>query len=109
LDTLVYDKARSTVILRGVRAINYKGKYSSAAIPHLIAPLPQRTALIFQVAFSGADLDFAGKHEEASFVSGHAPHIIRPRVDVNSKTAKEKFGRDPAEIMVIVNVRTIIA
>lgn len=109
-DALVYDKATSTVTRpEGVRPINHKGKHFSVAGPHLVAPSPQRTPLIFQAGSSGVGLDFAAKHGEAVFVSGHATNIIRPRVDVIRKTAKEKFGRDPAEIKVIVKVTTIIA
>ncbi|KAH8810701.1 luciferase-like domain-containing protein [Xylogone sp. PMI_703] len=109
-DALVYDKATSTVTRSElVRKINHKGKHFSVAGPHLVAPSPQRTPLIFQAGSSGVGLQFAAKHGEAVFVSGHAPDIIRPRVDTIRRTAKEQYGRDPNEIKVIVKVTTIIA
>jgi len=109
-DALVYDKKSSTVARPElVRKINHRGTHFKVDGPHLVAPSPQRTPLIFQAGSSGIGLQFAAKHGEAVFVSGHSPEIIRPRVDTIRATAKETYGRDPAEIKVIVKVTTILA
>ena len=107
---LHYDKASLTVTRPDlVRKINHVGRHFSVPGPHLVAPSPQRTPLIFQAGSSSTGLTFAAKHGEAVFVSGHSPEIIRPRAAVIRSTAKEKSGRDPSEIKIIVKVTTIIA
>ncbi|KAL8829770.1 MAG: hypothetical protein Q9191_001818 [Dirinaria sp. TL-2023a] len=109
-NALLYDRTSSTVTRPDlVRKIDHAGKFFTVPGPHLVAPSPQRTPLIFQAGSSGTGLAFAAKHAEAVFVSGHSPEVVRPRADVIRATAREKFGRDPSEIKIIVKVTTIIA
>lgn len=92
-----------------VQQIFHKGKYFSVPGPHICEPSPQRTPFLFQAGSSKAGKDFAAKHAEAVFVAPQLPELVKPTVDAIRSTAKEKYGRDPDRIKVVVNLTVIVA
>ncbi len=51
----------------GVRFIDHEGEHFSVPGPHLVAPSPQRTPLLFQAGQSERGRSFAARHAEATF------------------------------------------
>ncbi|MHA7156170.1 NtaA/DmoA family FMN-dependent monooxygenase [Arthrobacter sp. TMN-50] len=62
-----------------VHKINHQGARYSVEGPHLVAPSPQRTPLLFQAGSSGRGQHFAAANAEAAF-------LFAPNVDYARKT-----------------------
>ena len=62
-----------------VHKINHRGARYSVEGPHLVAPSPQRTPLLFQAGSSGRGQHFAAANAEAAF-------LFAPNVDYARKT-----------------------
>ncbi|KAK8200658.1 hypothetical protein M8818_005973 [Zalaria obscura] len=92
-----------------IRQINHEGKYFNVPGPHFCEPSPQRTPFLFQAGTSKSGSDFGAKHAEAIFMGGQTPEKVRPLVDNIRQSAKEKFGRDPSHIKILVGMTIIVA
>lgn len=92
-----------------VRQIHHRGKYFNVPGPHLCEPSPQRTPLLFQAGASKAGRDFAAKHAEAIFIGGQLPEKVRPSVDAIRELARNKYGRDPYHVKLIIGMNIIVA
>ena len=90
-----------------VREINHQGKYFTVPGPHICAPSPQRTPVIFQAGTSHAGQAFAAKHAEAVFVSGHSPAASAKGIAGIRKAAKE-LGRGEYDVKVLAKICPII-
>ena len=91
-----------------VRQINHQGKFFNVPGPHIVDPSPQRTPLLLQAGASRAGKLFAAQHAEAIFLSAHAPSVCAKNVAEVRQLAREKFGRDPANIKVLALVTPIL-
>ncbi len=56
-----------------VHRINHAGTHYRVEGPHLAAPSPQRTPLLFQAGSSPAGMGFAARHAEAQFLLAPSP------------------------------------
>ena len=90
-----------------VRQINHKGKHFTVPGPHMCAPSPQRTPVIFQAGTSPAGKAFAATHAEGIFVSGHSPASVAKSVRQIREQAV-KAGRDPTNIKFLAKCCPVI-
>ncbi|MGE0822759.1 MAG: NtaA/DmoA family FMN-dependent monooxygenase [Candidatus Binatia bacterium] len=80
-----------------IHRIHHVGKRYSVEGPHLVAPSPQRTPLLFQAGSSAAGMNFAAANAEAQF-------LITPRPEVAASVIKTmrsllpKYGRRSEDI-----------
>lgn len=79
-----------------VRYIDHVGEHFSVAGPHLCAPSPQRTPVLFQATGSPAGIALAGRHAEVVFTGGRTADdfrrnatIIREAAQVNGRAADD--------------------
>ncbi|KAI1621286.1 alkanesulfonate monooxygenase [Exophiala viscosa] len=109
-DAVVKDlKTGQYAVPERVRQIHHEGKYFKVPGPHLCEPSPQRTPFLFQAGTSPSGRDFGAKHAEAIFVSGQDPAKVRKSVDAIRQLAKDKYGRDPSHVKVILGMIIIVA
>ncbi|EPE02175.1 xenobiotic compound family [Ophiostoma piceae UAMH 11346] len=90
-----------------VRTIHHHGRFYNLDSRHIVDPSPQRTPFLFQAGTSSAGSSFAAQHAEAIFVSGHAPAVLRPKIDNIRKLAAEA-GRDPRSIKVFATFTPVL-
>ncbi len=65
--------------------------------PHLVAPSPQRTPLLFQAGSSAAGRDFAARHAEAQFIVAPDPDNARTLIEA-TRSLVERHGRERDEL-----------
>ncbi|MGV9193650.1 NtaA/DmoA family FMN-dependent monooxygenase [Microbacterium sp. MC2] len=65
--------------------------------PHLPAPSPQRTPLLFQAGSSGSGRRFAAANAEATFIIAPTPEVAKWQIDETRRLAVE-YGREPGDI-----------
>jgi len=61
--------------------VNHSGKRYQVEGPHLVAPSPQRTPVLFQAGSSSAERDFAARNAEAQFIISPGPDKARELID----------------------------
>ncbi|WP_395308699.1 LLM class flavin-dependent oxidoreductase [Mycobacterium sp. AMU20-3851] len=64
-----------------IHKINHVGKRYRVEGPHLVAPSPQRTPVLFQAGSSPAGRDFAAHHAEAQFIISPGPEQARDLIE----------------------------
>jgi len=64
-----------------VHRIDHVGKHYKVEGPHLVAPSPQRTPLLFQAGASKTGMAFAAAHAEAVFLIAPTPAIAAHAID----------------------------
>jgi long-chain alkane monooxygenase len=84
-----------------VRYINHVGENFSVAGPHLVAPSPQRTPVLYQATGSPAGIEFAGRHAEVVFTGGRTAADFRRNTE-EMRDAAARHGRDRGDIRFIV-------
>jgi long-chain alkane monooxygenase len=91
-----------------VHTIDHEGEWFQVKGPHMCAPSPQRTPVLFQAGASGRGHAFAGRHAEAVFMI--APNIQMAADDVRKlRAAAVKAGRRPTDILANQGVAVIVA
>lgn len=80
-----------------VHKIDHVGKHYRVEGPHLVAPSPQRTPVLFQAGSSPAGRRFAARNAEAQFISSPDPRSARDLIDDTRGLAAEA-GRDPSDL-----------
>jgi FMN-dependent oxidoreductase (nitrilotriacetate monooxygenase family) len=80
-----------------VHKIHHRSKRYSVEGPHLPAPSPQRTPVLYQAGSSAAGRRFAARNAEATFIIAPSPEIARRQIDETRALAVE-FGRRPGDI-----------
>ncbi|MFM0504974.1 NtaA/DmoA family FMN-dependent monooxygenase [Paraburkholderia caffeinilytica] len=92
---------------RGIHKIHHIGKRYRVEGPHLSAPSPQRTPLLFQAGSSSAGAQFAARHAEAQFIS--APHL-QAAIDLTSRTRAmiRANGRSDADVKFLQSFAFVI-
>ena len=76
-----------------VHRINHVGKRYSVEGPHLVAPSPQRTPLLFQAGASEAGMRFAAAHAEAQFLVVPRPEVAASIIETMSGLLKQAGRR----------------
>ncbi len=90
-----------------VRYINHRGENFSVAGPHLTAPSPQRTPVLFQATGSPAGIAFAGKHAEVVFTGGRTAADFRANAAAMDAAAAA-HGRSRDAIRYIVQAGVVV-
>ena len=80
-----------------IHRINHKGPRYSVAGPHLVAPSPQRTPLLFQAGSSPAGMQFAAAHAEAQFVIAPRPEVAASAI-ATTRSLLPQYGRRREEL-----------
>ena len=89
-----------------VRYIDHVGENFRVAGPHLVAPSPQRTPVLYQATGSPAGIEFAGRHAEVVFTGGRSAADFRRNTD-GMRDAVERHGRDRSDIRFIVQAGVV--
>lgn len=80
-----------------VHKIHHESKRYKVEGPHLVAPSPQRTPVLFQAGSSTAGRDFASRNAEAVFIIAPNPESARKVISETRQLAMEN-GRNPDDI-----------
>ena len=80
-----------------VHKINHVGERYKVEGPHLVAPSPQRTPVLFQAGSSSAGRDFAARNAEAVFIVAPDPENARKLINDTRRLAIQN-GRDGNDI-----------
>jgi FMN-dependent oxidoreductase (nitrilotriacetate monooxygenase family) len=108
-DAVVRDKARGVYTEPSrVHPINHQGRHYSVPGIHLCEPSPQRTPLLYQAGASPRGLAFAGRHAEATFVSGPGKAVVRKYVE-QARASTTAAGRDGASLLVYAQALIVTA
>lgn len=80
-----------------VHKINHVGERYQVEGPHLVAPSPQRTPVLFQAGSSTAGRDFGARNAEAVFIVSPDPENARKLINETRRLAVQN-GRDANDI-----------
>ena len=75
--------------------------------PHLPAPSPQRTPVLFQAGSSTSGRDFAARNAEAVFIIAPTPEVARELI-TDLRDRAEAFGRRRDDILVFQGLSFVI-
>ncbi|MDQ1130508.1 NtaA/DmoA family FMN-dependent monooxygenase [Microbacterium sp. SORGH_AS_0888] len=90
-----------------VRYIDHVGERFAVKGPHLCAPTPQRTPVLFQATGSPAGTAFAGRHAEVVFTGGRTAEDFRRNADA-MRAAATANGRDAGDIRFLVQAGVVV-
>ncbi|MFT4042577.1 MAG: LLM class flavin-dependent oxidoreductase [Gordonia sp. (in: high G+C Gram-positive bacteria)] len=80
-----------------VHKINHVGERYRVEGPHLVAPSPQRTPVLFQAGSSATGRRFAARNAEAQFIVSPSPEAARNLIDDTRRLTAEA-GRSPRDL-----------
>ena len=80
-----------------IHRINHEGPRYRVEGPHLVAPSPQRTPLLFQAGSSPAGRAFAARNAEAVFIAAPSPQVAAEGIAATRALAVAA-GRRPEDI-----------
>ncbi|MDX1891310.1 NtaA/DmoA family FMN-dependent monooxygenase [Mycolicibacterium sp. 050158] len=80
-----------------IHEIDHVGKRYRVEGPHLVAPSPQRTPVLFQAGSSTAGRDFAARNAEAQFIITPGPEQARALID-DTRRRVVAAGREPGDL-----------
>jgi len=75
-----------------IHRINHVSEHYQVEGPHLVAPSPQRTPVLFQAGSSKVGRDFAARNAEAQFIAAPDPETARPLIE-ETRQLVESHGR----------------
>lgn len=105
---LLQDRARG---LHGdfsrIHKIHHSGKRYRVEGPHLVAPSPQRTPVLFQAGSSLAGRDFAARNAEAQFIISPGPAAARDLID-DTRRRVVAAGRKPGDLKFFQGLHFVI-
>lgn len=90
-----------------IHKIYHEGERYRVEGPHLPAPSPQRTPLLFQAGSSASGREFAARNAEATFIIAPTPEIARRQIEDTRRLAVEA-GREPGDIKFFQGLSFII-
>ncbi len=106
-DALVLDRARRIhTDPAKVHHIRHEGPYYRIDGPHLCAPTPQRTPVIYQAGASDRGRQFAARHAECVFVMGPNRAVIG-NVVRDLRHAVAQAGRDPHSVRIFAGINIV--
>jgi len=98
-DALVIDKERGIVAdPTKIHRINHDGSRYKVEGPHLVAPSPQRTPLLFQAGSSPAGRNFAARNAEAQFLQTPNPQIASSTIQ-DTEALLPQYGRQAGDLL----------
>jgi FMN-dependent oxidoreductase (nitrilotriacetate monooxygenase family) len=78
-----------------IHKINHVSEHFAVEGPHLVAPSPQRTPVLFQAGASETGREFAARHAEAQFIVSPGPQAAAALVaDIRSRAVAHGRRRD---------------
>ena len=80
-----------------IHRIHHVGKRYSVEGPHLVAPSPQRTPLLFQAGSSEAGMKFAAANAEAQFLVAPRPEVAASVIQT-TRGLLQQYGRRSEDI-----------
>jgi FMN-dependent oxidoreductase (nitrilotriacetate monooxygenase family) len=80
-----------------IHKINHVSERFRVEGPHLVAPSPQRTPLLFQAGSSPVGRDFAARHAEAQFIATPNPGSARALIG-DTRRLVEQHGRHSGDL-----------
>lgn len=80
-----------------VHKIDHVGARYSVEGPHLVAPSPQRTPLLFQAGSSPTGRRFAARNAEAQFIASPTPEAARSLI-ADTRRLVVEAGRSPGDL-----------
>ncbi|WP_031468960.1 LLM class flavin-dependent oxidoreductase [Sciscionella sediminilitoris] len=80
-----------------VHKIDHEGPHYRVEGPHLVAPSPQRTPVLFQAGSSPAGRRFAARNAEAQFISAPSPEAARELI-AETRELVTGYGRRPGDL-----------
>ncbi|WP_026342567.1 NtaA/DmoA family FMN-dependent monooxygenase [Nocardia sp. BMG111209] len=87
-DALVQDRERGIhADPRKIHKIDHRSARYAVEGPHLSAPSPQRTPVLFQAGTSGTGRAFAARHAEGVFINQGSPQAAREVIDATRDLA----------------------
>lgn len=90
-----------------VHKINHEGKRYQVEGPHLVAPSPQRTPVLFQAGSSPAGRRFAARNAEAQFIVSPSPENAKTLIDDTRRLVAEA-GRAPEDLQFFQGLSFVI-
>jgi FMN-dependent oxidoreductase (nitrilotriacetate monooxygenase family) len=90
-----------------IHKINHAGKRYQVEGPHLVAPSPQRTPVLFQAGSSPAGRDFAARNAEAQFIITPGPDHARGLID-DTRRRVVAAGREPGDLKFFQGLHFVI-
>lgn len=90
-----------------MRYIDHVGEHFRVAGPHLTAPSPQRTPVLYQATGSPAGIEFAGRHAELVFTGGRTAEDFRRNAQ-RMRDAAVRHGRDGNALRFIVQAGVVV-
>jgi long-chain alkane monooxygenase len=90
-----------------IHKINHSGKRYQVEGPHLVAPSPQRTPVLFQAGSSPAGRDFAARNAEAQFIITPGPEQARELIDDTNRRVVAA-GRQPGDLKYFQGLHFVI-
>ncbi|MET0303084.1 MAG: LLM class flavin-dependent oxidoreductase [Microbacteriaceae bacterium] len=112
-DALVADKSSDDLgeavyaDARGIHRIDHVGQRYRVAGPHLSAPSPQRTPVIFQAGSSPAGRAFAARHAEGQFILTSGYDKTRALIQ-DTRAEVERTGRDPRDLSFLLGAAFVV-
>lgn len=90
-----------------VHKIHHEGPRYRVEGPHLPAPSPQRTPVLFQAGSSASGRAFAARNAEAVFIIAPSPEVARMIIEDTRRQAVES-GRRPEDIKFFAGLSFVI-
>ncbi|WP_040792518.1 LLM class flavin-dependent oxidoreductase [Nocardia paucivorans] len=97
-DALIQDKTSGIhADFDKVHKIHHDGRRYRVEGPHLVAPSPQRTPVLFQAGSSSAGRRFAARNAEAQFIVSPTPEAARALI-TDTRRLVVRAGRAPEDL-----------
>jgi long-chain alkane monooxygenase len=90
-----------------IHKIHHVGKRYRVEGPHLVAPSPQRTPVLFQAGSSTAGRDFAARNAEAQFIITPGPEQARTLIE-DTRRRVVAAGRRPSDLKFFQGLHFVI-
>ena len=91
-----------------VHRIDHAGANFRVSAVHMCEPSPQRTPVLYQAGASTRGRAFAARHAECVFLTSFTKEMVRNHVN-DIRARAQEYGRDPADVAVIVGSTVIVA
>ena len=90
-----------------IHEINHQGERYAVQGPHLVAPSPQRTPVLFQAGSSEAGMRFAAAHAEAQFIGAPTPELTQASIS-NVRRLLRQNGRSAEDLKFLQGMSFVV-
>lgn len=94
---------------KGIREINFEGKYFNVPGPSISHPSPQRIPVLLQAGTSEEGKRFAAESAEVVFITNFSPEALGKNIQDIKNLAVKEFGREHDSIKFLQLITPIIA